>query len=95
MGHRQEKKEFAVVGKKSGLVMARLYDLVVLRRSVELSADVYLQLAESRDFCFKDEIAWSGLLIPSNLAEGMERSTPADQFKFLDYAQASCGEFRT
>jgi len=25
----------------------------------------------------------------------MERSTPADQCKFLDYAGASCGEFRT
>ncbi len=25
----------------------------------------------------------------------MERSSPADQCKFLDYARASCGEVRT
>jgi four helix bundle protein len=25
----------------------------------------------------------------------MERSTAADQIKFLDYARSSCGEFRT
>ena len=30
-----------------------------------------------------------------NIAEGMERSTVADQCKFLDYARASCGEVRT
>ncbi|QDV66351.1 hypothetical protein Poly24_00340 [Rosistilla carotiformis] len=78
-----------------GWGVAGFEDLDVWKRAVELSAQVYLQLAQSRDFGFKDQITWSGLSIPSNIAEGMERSTPADQYKFLDYARASCGEFRT
>lgn len=75
--------------------MAGLEDLAVWQRAVELSSQVYLQLASCRDFGFKDQITRSGESIPSNIAEGMERSTPADQCKFLDYARASCGEFRT
>lgn len=75
--------------------MSGFEDLVVWQRAVELSAGTYLQLADCRDFGFKDQITRSGLSIPSNIAEGMERSTPADQCKFLDYARASCGEFRT
>jgi len=75
--------------------MAGFEDLEVWQRAVELSAEVYLQLAQCRDFGFKDQITRSGLSIPSNIAEGMERSTPADQCKFLDYARASCGECRT
>ncbi|WP_146403489.1 four helix bundle protein, partial [Planctomycetes bacterium CA13] len=75
--------------------MAGFEDLEVWQRAVELSAKVYLQLTECRDFGYKDQITRSGLSIPSNIAEGMERSTPADQCKFLDYARGSCGEFRT
>jgi len=70
-------------------------DLEVWQRAVELSATIYLKLGECRDLGFKDQITRSGLSIPSNIAEGMERSTPADQCKFLDYARASCGECRT
>ncbi len=70
-------------------------DLEVWQRAVDLSAEIYLRLAECRDYGFKDQITRSGLSIPSNIAEGMERSTPADQCKFLDYARASCGESRT
>lgn len=75
--------------------MGTFEDLLVWQRAVELSADVYLKLTGCREFGFKDQITRSGLSIPSNIAEGMERSTPADQVKFLDYARASCGEFRT
>jgi len=75
--------------------MSGFEELAVWQRAVELSADCYLKLAACRDFGFKDQITRSGLSIPSNIAEGMERSTPADQCKFLDYARASCGEFRT
>ena len=48
-----------------------------------------------KDFGFRDQITRAGLSIPSNIAEGMERSTAADQCKFLDYGRASCGEVRT
>ncbi|AMV72488.1 four helix bundle protein [Desulfuromonas sp. DDH964] len=48
-----------------------------------------------RDFGFKDQVTRSGLSIPSNIAEGIERSLPADCIKFLRYAKGSCGELRT
>ncbi len=70
-------------------------DLEVWQRAVELSADIYRQLKGVNDFGFRDQITRAGLSIPSNIAEGMERSTPADKCKFLDYARASCGEVRT
>lgn len=75
--------------------MAGFEDLDVWKRAVELSAAIYRETKELRDFGFRDQITRSGLSIPSNIAEGMERSTPADKCKFLDYARASCGEVRT
>lgn len=70
-------------------------DLDVWKRAVELSASIYCETKELRDFGFRDQITRAGLSIPSNIAEGMERSTSADQCKFLDYARGSCGEVRT
>ncbi len=70
-------------------------ELEVWQRAVELSATIYRDTKGVRDFGFRDQITRAGLSIPSNIAEGMERSTPADQCKFLDYARASCGEVRT
>ncbi len=70
-------------------------DLDVWKRAVELSADVYRKTSDFRDFGFRDQITRACLSIPSNIAEGVERSTKADKCKFLDYARASCGEVRT
>ena len=70
-------------------------DLDAWKRAVELSAAIYRETKDLRDFGFRDQITRAGLSIPSNIAEGIERSTPADQSKFLDYARASCGEVRT
>jgi len=69
--------------------------LEVWQRSVELSAEVYLVMADCRDYGFRDQITRSGLSIPSNIAEGMERQTVADKIKFLGYARGSAGELRT
>ena len=75
--------------------MAGFEDLDVWKRAVSLSADVYRKLAKCSDYGFRDQITRSALSIPSNIAEGMERSSAADRAKFLDYARGSCGEFRT
>ena len=75
--------------------MAGFEDLEVWQRAVEHSAAIYLETNDLRDYGFRDQITRAGLSIPSNIAEGMERSTPADQCKFLDYARSSCGEVRT
>ncbi len=70
-------------------------DLDVWKRSAGLSADIYRVLSDLKDYGFKDQITRSGLSIPSNLAEGMERSSNKEKVQFLSYAKASCGELRT
>lgn len=75
--------------------MAGFEDLKVWKRAVALSADVYRKLAKCSDYGFRDQITRSALSIPSNIAEGIERSSAPDRAKFLDYARGSCGEFRT
>ena len=75
--------------------MAGVEDLAVWQRAVDLSVGVYRETDRVRDFGFRDQITRAGLSIPSNIAEGMERSTTADRIKFLDYARGYCGEVRT
>lgn len=70
-------------------------DLDVWKRSAELSADIYRILSGLKDYGFKDQITRSGLSIPSNIAEGMERSSNKEKIQFLSYAKASCAELRT
>jgi four helix bundle protein len=69
--------------------------LSVWKRSRQLSADIYRQLCNLRDFGFRDQITRSGLSIPSNIAEGMERTSDREKVQFLSFAKASCGELRT
>lgn len=70
-------------------------DLEVWKRAVGLSVQIYRETGALKDFGFRDQITRAGLSIPSNIAEGMERSTAADQTRFLDYARGSCAEVRT
>jgi four helix bundle protein len=70
-------------------------DLDVWKRSAGLSADIYKILSNLKDYGFKDQIIRSGLSIPSNIAEGMERSSNKEKVQFLSYAKASCAELRT
>jgi four helix bundle protein len=70
-------------------------DLEVWKRSARLSAEVYKELKDLRDFGFRDQITRSGLSIPSNIAEGVERNSGKEKVNFLSYAKGSCGEFRT
>jgi len=70
-------------------------DLDVWKRSARLSASVYKALSGLKDRGFKDQITRSGLSVPSNIAEGLERSSAKDKVRFLDFAKASCAELRT
>jgi len=70
-------------------------DLDVWKRSAGLSADIYKILSNLKDYGFKDQITRSGLSIPSNIAEGIERRTDKEKVNFLSYAKGSCGELRT
>lgn len=70
-------------------------DLEIWKRSAKLSAALYKSFADCRDFGFKDQLTRSGLSIPSNIAEGSERSSKKDFIRFLQYAKGSCRELRT
>ena len=70
-------------------------DLDVWKRAARLSAEVYKGLADLKDFGFRDQITRSGLSVPSNIAEGMERNSKKETCNFLSYAKGSCAELRT
>ena len=69
--------------------------LDVWKRSASLSAEIYKQLNDLKDYGFKDQITRSGLSIPSNIAEGIERKSNKEKINFLSFAKGSCGELRT
>ena len=69
--------------------------LDVWKLSARLSADVYKTLSDCRDFGFKDQITRSGLSIPSNIAEGMEKESVKEQVRFIEVAKGSTAEFAT
>ncbi|MGB5883256.1 MAG: four helix bundle protein [Desulfobulbales bacterium] len=70
-------------------------DLDVWKRSSRLSANIYKDLYGLKDYGFRDQITRSGLSIPCNIAEGMERKSTKEAATFLSYAKGSCGELRT
>ena len=70
-------------------------NLEVWKRAVRLSADLYKELKDLKDFGFKDQITRSGLSIPSNIAEGEGRTTLKESLNFLNYAKGSCYELKT
>ena len=70
-------------------------DLGVWKRAVRLSAGLYKDLGDLRDFGFKDQLTRAGLSIASNIAEGMERESVRDRTHYLTVAKSSCGELRT
>ena len=70
-------------------------NLEVWKRAKELSVSIYRSMASLKDFGFKDQITRSSLSIPSNIAEGMERSTEKEKARFLEIARGSAAELRT
>ena len=73
----------------------RFEDLDVWKRSARLSAEIYKQFNNHKDFSYRDQLTRSGLSIPSNIAEGFERESDKECINFLAYAKSSCGELRT
>lgn len=75
--------------------MSRFEELDVWKRSARLSADLYRHLANLKDYGFRDQITRAGLSVPSNIAEGYERTSDKELANFLNYAKGSAGEMRT
>ena len=73
----------------------KVEDMDVWKQACELSVSIYREMANLKDFGFRDQITRSGLSIPSNIAEGFGRSTDKEKRNFLNYAKGSCSELRT
>ncbi len=58
----------------SNLCPMSFEDLDVWKRAARLSATLYQQTKELRDFGFRDQLTRSGLSIPSNIAEGLRKT---------------------
>lgn len=70
-------------------------DMDVWKKSSRLSVSIYTELKGLKDYGFKDQITRSGLSIPSNIAEGLDRESIKEKRNFLNYARGSCAELRT
>ena len=70
-------------------------DLDVWKRACRLAVDVCCEFDDCKNYTLKDQTQRSAISIPSNIAEGAERSTDGDFVRFLRYAKASCAELRT
>ena len=76
---------------------ARFEDLVAWQKARLLNKAVYELTRErpfSRYFALRDQIQRSALSVMSNIAEGFERGSAADYYRFLVIAKSSCGEVR-
>ena len=69
-------------------------ELEVWKRGCALAVYVYESLAASRDFGLRDQMQRAAVSIPSNIAEGYERSSK-DFARFLSIAKGSAAELRT
>jgi len=73
-------------------------DLLVWQMSIELVKRVYVLTASglfSRDFGMRDQIRRASVSIPTNIAEGFERSSRKEYLLFLNIAKGSAGEVRS
>ena len=68
--------------------------LEVWKRSCSLAVFVYQSLEKQRDFGLRDQMQRAAVSVPSNIAEGYER-TPKDFIRMLRIAQGSAAELRT
>jgi four helix bundle protein len=73
-------------------------DLIVWQKGIELVKSVYLQTgggAFNKDFALRDQIRRATVSIPTNIAEGFERSSRKEYLLFLNIAKGSAGEVRS
>ncbi len=78
-----------------GSKIERFEDLEVWKEGVRLAVALYKQLATCKDFGLRDQLQRSAVSIPSNIAEGYERSSNKEFIQFLHIAKGSCSELRT
>ncbi len=72
-------------------------DLLVWQKGMEIVKQVYIISKEGelcRDFAMRDQLRRAAISIPTNIAEGFERSSRKEYVNFLNFAKGSTGEVR-
>ena len=69
--------------------------LEVWKRACRLAVQIYELLRECREFALKDQMTRAAISIASNIAEGAERNSVAENVRFLHMAKGSAAELRT
>jgi four helix bundle protein len=91
----------AGICKKRHLMNTRIRtfeDLIVWQKAIDFVKRVYLitdQGGLKRDFGLKDQLRRAAVSIPTNIAEGFERSSRKEYLLFLNIAKGSAGEVRS
>lgn len=70
-------------------------DLGVWKRSFNLAVDIFEVTKQDKNYVVKDHLIKTALSVPSNIAEGFERSSNKEYIRFLDISKGSSGELRT
>jgi four helix bundle protein len=69
--------------------------LEVWRRATRLSANIYRETETLKDFGYRNQLTRSRLSVPSNIAEGMTRTSDREKIRFLEISRSSLAEART
>lgn len=73
-------------------------DLMVWQKGIELVKHIYILTMDEKfkkDFGLRDQLRRAALSIPTNIAEGFERSSRKEYLQFLNIAKGSSGEVRS
>jgi len=73
-------------------------DLWVWQKGIELVKQMYFLTGEgklNKDFGLRDQLQRAAVSIPTNIAEGFERSSRKEYVLFLNIAKGSAGEVRS
>ena len=73
-------------------------DLIIWQKAIAFVNQIYLITEEGglkRDFGLKDQLRPAAVSIPTNIAEGFERSSRKEYLLFLNIAKGSAGEVRS
>ncbi|RPA66636.1 four helix bundle protein [Cyclobacteriaceae bacterium YHN15] len=70
-------------------------DLGVWQKSFKLAVDIFEITKLDKNYVIKDHLIKTALSVPSNIAEGFERSSNKEYIRFLDISKGSSGELRT
>lgn len=70
-------------------------NLEVWKKAVDTTVEVYRVLKECRDYGLKDQLCRASVSVPSNIAEGYERSSVKETMQYLHIAKGSSAEVRT